>query len=75
MKIELIQCDSAAEVDEYGKVYTETLGSTQQVMEDMTGCKVPCDYQHFSLVGEFDIQVLPNSNTQTGSVLVVVRIL
>ena len=55
--IELNECNSTAEVDEYGKVYGKTLSLSQQAMEDLTGCKFPCNFQHFSLVGNFRAQV------------------
>ena len=45
-------CNTTEKVYEYFSVYLNIYDETQQYILDLTGCKVPCGYNHYSEVGK-----------------------
>jgi len=43
-------CNSTSEVERYEEYYDSISYQSQRKVEQMTGCKVPCTYQHYSLI-------------------------
>ena len=44
-------CNTTEKVNKYLGVYDSMYMATQQYLLDLTGCKVPCSYNHYSVVG------------------------
>ena len=43
-------CNTTEKVIEYWNIYNTMYRVTQEELEDLTGCQVPCRYDHYSLV-------------------------
>ena len=44
-------CNTTEKVNTYWNIYNTMYEVTQQELEDLTGCQVPCRYNHYSVVG------------------------
>jgi hypothetical protein len=44
-------CTTKDQLEKYKDITTKSFFACQQELQDLTGCKVPCDYRHYQVVG------------------------